>query len=249
MFKERERRYVRNSRLTLDATWPPCSSPRRHSHARENRESRGGRTQPTCRARATSNQAFVDVIIARKRAPSHRVFVAQVFGRNMCGKRRRRHRFSAFWLRSSVVSGCSYYCFFLHFYLHFVDKSGIIQLPRVSSFVWYIFGQDSSSILENIWNFHFSLYCCVIAIWFIHQICSYFFSLCHRFIVKIRMAFLQGVLVYFQLQVHRLLKALTWIIILNRHVFQSRIKLLWLSKVARVLLIFHLGILMYLLRV
>ena len=46
-----------------------------------------------------------------------------------------------------------------------------------------------------------------------------------------------------------LLKALTWIIILNRHVFQSRVKLLWLSKVARVLLTFHLGILMYLLRV
>ena len=61
--------------------------------AREPRESR------TCRARATSNQAFVDVIIACKRAPSHRVFVAQVFGRNMRGKRRRRHRFSAFWLR------------------------------------------------------------------------------------------------------------------------------------------------------
>ena len=104
IFKERERRYVRNSRLTVDATWPPCSSPRRHSRARGNRESRGGRTQRSCRARATSNQAFVDVIIARKRAPSHRVFVAQVFGRNMCGKRRRRHRFSAFWLRSSVVS-------------------------------------------------------------------------------------------------------------------------------------------------
>ena len=67
------------------------------------RKSRGGRSQQTCRARATSNQALVDVIIARKRAPSHRVFVAQVFGRNMCGKRRRRHRFSAFWLRSSVV--------------------------------------------------------------------------------------------------------------------------------------------------
>jgi hypothetical protein len=98
IFKERERRYVRNSRLTVDATWPPCSSPRRHSCARGNRESRGGRTQRTCRARATSNQAFVDVIIAHKRAPSHRVFVAQVFGRNMCGKRRRRHRFSAFWL-------------------------------------------------------------------------------------------------------------------------------------------------------
>ena len=45
-----------------------------------------------------SNQAFVDVIISRKRAPSHRVFVAQVFGRNMCGKQRRRHHFSAFWL-------------------------------------------------------------------------------------------------------------------------------------------------------
>jgi hypothetical protein len=56
-----------------------------------------------CRARATSNQAFVNVIIARKRAPSHRVFVAQVFGRNMCGKRRRRHRFSAFWLTGILV--------------------------------------------------------------------------------------------------------------------------------------------------
>ena len=83
-----------------------ASSPRRHSRARGNRESRGGRTQRTCRACATSNQAFVDVIIARKQAPSHRVFVAQVFGRNMCGKRQRRHRFSAFWLRSSVAK-CS----------------------------------------------------------------------------------------------------------------------------------------------
>jgi hypothetical protein len=64
---------------------------------RENREIRGGRSQRTCRARATSNQAFVDVIIARKRAPSHRVFVAQVFCRNIWGERRRRHRFSAFW--------------------------------------------------------------------------------------------------------------------------------------------------------
>ena len=92
----------------LDATWPPCSSPRRHSRARGNRDSRGGRTRPTCRARATSNQAFVDVIIARKRAPSHRVFVAQVFGRNMCGKRRGRHRFSAFWLRSSVATNLAF---------------------------------------------------------------------------------------------------------------------------------------------
>jgi hypothetical protein len=64
------------------------------------RESRGGRSQQTCRARATSNQALVDVIIVRKRAPSHRVFVAQVFRRNMWAKQRRRHRFSAFWLRS-----------------------------------------------------------------------------------------------------------------------------------------------------
>ena len=72
------------------------------TRVRENRESRGGRTPQTCRARATSNQAFVDVIIARKRAPSHRVFVAQVFGRNMCDKRRRRHRFSAFWLRACL---------------------------------------------------------------------------------------------------------------------------------------------------
>ena len=58
--------------------------------ARENRKGRGGRSQRTFRARATSNQVFVDVIIARKRAPSHRVFVAQVFGRNMWAKRRRR---------------------------------------------------------------------------------------------------------------------------------------------------------------
>ena len=103
IFKERESRYVRNSRLAVDATWPPCPSPRRHARARENREGRGGRSQQTCRARATSNQAFIDVIITRKRAPSHHVFVAQVFGRNMCGKQRRRHRFSAFWPRSSVV--------------------------------------------------------------------------------------------------------------------------------------------------
>jgi hypothetical protein len=91
-----------NSRLAVDATWPPCSSPRRHVRARENHKGHGGRSRRTCRARATSNQAFVDVIIARKRAPSHRVFVAQVFGRNMWAKRRRRHHFSAFWLRSSV---------------------------------------------------------------------------------------------------------------------------------------------------
>ena len=58
------------------------------------RESRGGRSQQTCRARATSNQALVDVIITRKRVPSHRVFVAQVFRRNMWAKRRRRQRFS-----------------------------------------------------------------------------------------------------------------------------------------------------------
>jgi hypothetical protein len=58
-------------------------SPRRHARARGNREGRGGRSRRTCRARATSNQAFVDVIIARKRAPSHRDFVAQVFGRNV----------------------------------------------------------------------------------------------------------------------------------------------------------------------
>jgi hypothetical protein len=44
-----------------------------------------------------SNQVLLDVIIARKRAPSHRVFVAQVFRRNMWSKRRRRHRFLAFW--------------------------------------------------------------------------------------------------------------------------------------------------------
>ena len=53
-----------------------------HACAREPR-GRGGRSRRTCRARATSNQAFVDVIIARKRAPSHRVLVAQVFGRNI----------------------------------------------------------------------------------------------------------------------------------------------------------------------
>ena len=100
-------------RLTLDGTWPPCSPPRRHLRARGNRESRGGRTQPTCRARATSNQVFVHVIIARKRAPSHRVFVAQVFGRNMCGKRRRRHRFSAFWLIGSNSWYFGILCFFL----------------------------------------------------------------------------------------------------------------------------------------
>ena len=94
---------VRNTCLAVDATWPPCPSPRRHVHARENREGRGGRSRRTCRASATSNQAFVDVIIAHKRAPSHCVLVAQVFGRNMFSKRRRRHRFSAFWLRSSVA--------------------------------------------------------------------------------------------------------------------------------------------------
>ena len=116
---------------TWDVTWPPCSSPRRHSRAQGNRESRGGRTQPTCRARATSNQAFVDIIIARKRAPSHRVFVAQVFGRNMCGKRRRRHRFSAFWLRSSVV----YYrrakaaCSFLHHIAQERASQKLLDLP------------------------------------------------------------------------------------------------------------------------
>jgi hypothetical protein len=102
IFKEREIRYVCNSSLAVDATWPPCPSPWWHTCARENREGRGGRSRRTCRARATSNQAFVDVIITRKRAP-HRVFVAQVFGRNMWAKRRRRHSFSAFWLRSSVV--------------------------------------------------------------------------------------------------------------------------------------------------
>ena len=68
----------------VDATWPPCSPPRRHSRARGNRESRGGRTPRTRHARATSNQAFVDVIIARKRAPSHRVFVAQVCSVEIC---------------------------------------------------------------------------------------------------------------------------------------------------------------------
>ena len=72
------------------------------TRVREATTSHGGRAQRTCRARATSNQALVDVIITHNRAPCHRVFVAQVFGRNMCGKRRRRHRFSAFWLRSSV---------------------------------------------------------------------------------------------------------------------------------------------------
>ena len=88
--------YVRNSCLTVNAIQPPCYSTRRHSRARGNPKSRGGRSQQTWHARATSNLVFIDVIIARKRAPSHRVFVAQVFRRNMCGKRRRRHRFSAF---------------------------------------------------------------------------------------------------------------------------------------------------------
>jgi hypothetical protein len=100
IFKERESRYVR----TVNATWPPCYSTRRHSRVQGNHKSRGGWSQRTCCARATINQALVDVIIARKQAPSHRVFIAQVFGnRYMCGKRRRRHCFSAFWLRSSVV--------------------------------------------------------------------------------------------------------------------------------------------------
>ena len=84
IFKERESRYVRNSRLTVNATRSLCYSTRRHSLARGNLESRGGRSQRTCRARATSNQVFVNVIISRKRAPFHRVFVAQVFRRNMC---------------------------------------------------------------------------------------------------------------------------------------------------------------------
>ena len=78
----------------------------RDSRTRENREIRGGRSQQTCRARAMSNQTFVDVIIARKRAPSHHVFVAQVFLRNIWGKRHRRHRFSAFWLRIGFVPDC-----------------------------------------------------------------------------------------------------------------------------------------------
>jgi hypothetical protein len=77
------------------------------------REGRGGRSRRTCRAHATSNQTFVDVIIARKRAPSHRVFVAQVFGRNMWAKRRRRHRFSAFWLIGSTSWYFGILCFFL----------------------------------------------------------------------------------------------------------------------------------------
>ena len=76
---------------------PPCSSPQQHSCARENP---GGRSQQTCRACATSNQAFVDAIIARKQAPFHCVFVTQVFHLNI---RSKRHRFSAFWLISSVV--------------------------------------------------------------------------------------------------------------------------------------------------
>ena len=44
--------------------------------ARENHETRGGRSQRTCCARATSNKAFVDVIIDRLRASFHHVFVA-----------------------------------------------------------------------------------------------------------------------------------------------------------------------------
>ena len=63
----------------------------------------GDRNRLAVLALAMSDQVFVDVIIARQRAPSHRVFVAQVFRRNMCGKWQRRHRFSAFWLRSSVA--------------------------------------------------------------------------------------------------------------------------------------------------
>ena len=73
------------------------------TRVREATVSRDGRSQRTCSARAMSNQAFVDVIIAGKRAPSHRFFVAQVFRRNVWGKRRRRHRFSAFWLRIGFV--------------------------------------------------------------------------------------------------------------------------------------------------
>jgi hypothetical protein len=64
IFKECESRYVRNSRLAVDATWPPCPSPRRQACVRENREGRGGWSRRTCRARATSNKAFVDVLIA-----------------------------------------------------------------------------------------------------------------------------------------------------------------------------------------
>jgi hypothetical protein len=148
IFKERESRDVRNSRLAVDATWLPCPSPRQHARAREDREGRGGRSRRTCRARAMSNQAFVDVIIARKRAPSHRVFVAQVFGRNMCGKRRR-HRFSAFWLRSSVkfLDQISTYWYILHiklklkicFTLLLYLNLCYLTLYKVIWFIWFIF--------------------------------------------------------------------------------------------------------------
>jgi hypothetical protein len=80
-----------------------CATLHNDTRVREATVSRDGRSQQTCRAHAMSNQVFVDVIIACKRAPSHRVFVAQVFRRNMCGKRRRTHRFSAVWLRIGFV--------------------------------------------------------------------------------------------------------------------------------------------------
>ena len=80
-----------------------CATLHDGTRVREATVSRDGRSQRTCSARATSNQAFVNVIISGKRAPSHRFFVAQVFRRNVWGKRRRRHRFSAFWLRIGFV--------------------------------------------------------------------------------------------------------------------------------------------------
>jgi hypothetical protein len=80
-----------------------CATLHDGTRLREATVSRDGRSQRTCSARATSNQAFVNIIISGKRAPSHRFFVAQVFRRNVWGKRRRRHRFSAFWLRIGFV--------------------------------------------------------------------------------------------------------------------------------------------------
>ena len=111
-----------------------------------------------------SNQAFVDVIIARKRAPSHRVFVAQVFGRNMCGKRRRRHRLSAFWLIGKLpFLDCGQSLFFGKLFLHKIlvlvilcsYRGALLVLPclgRSLVLLWSCLGLGPALVLVGPWS-------------------------------------------------------------------------------------------------